>query len=758
MVGGGHSHALVLRKMGMEPWPDNVGLTLITNLADTPYSGMLPCHIAGLYDFDTAHIDLRPLTRFANCRLIMDQMVGLDPDRRQVICRDHPPIAYDTLSIDIGSTPVKSQVPGAAQYAIPAKPVPALLRAWSAYLKSLEQFLLEDPQTPATISIVGGGVGGVEMAFAMQIRLWELMRQYGKRPREQVAVHIFQRGAHLAKGRNQRTQKMVARMCQARNIQVHTEQTVCQVTPDLVRCQSGLEVTCDRTFWVTNASAPPWLTNSNLSLTADGFIAVKDTLQTRSHSNIFAAGDVATMINHNRPKAGVFAVRQGPPLYRNLKRHVLEQPLRPFRPQRRYLNIIDTDTQKAIASWGPFAVHGKWCRRWKDSIDRKFMSLFSDFPEMHTGNNTPQHRSRAHKDLPASTAAMHCSGCGSKVSGKVLTRALERVRAEAPSHADWPHRHNIYAGLDAPDDAAIIQAPNGKLAVHTVDHFSALIHDPFVFGQVCANHCLSDLFAMGATSHNVLAIATIPYGTEAAQEETLYQLLLGATIVLADAKTFLVGGHTTEGTEMSLGFACNGWIDPEQIWSKSGMQLGQSLILTKALGTGTLFAADQQRQAKGRWIEAAVASMLTSNREAAECFKQHGATACTDVTGFGLAGHLLEMVEASKVDVALDLSAIAHLPGADTTLSQAFFSSLHQRNRTSAITSIQLERTPTHLPTFQILFDPQTSGGLLASIPTSEVDACLSDLHQMGYLHSRCIGTVQAPNLRSKGITKPITI
>ena len=381
------------------------------------------------------------------------------------------------------------------------------------------------------------------------------------------------------------------------------------------------------------------------------------------------------------------------------------------------------------------------------------MSLFSDFPEMRTGNNTPQHRSRAHKDLPASTAAMHCSGCGSKVSGKVLTRALERVRAEAPSHADWPHRHNIYAGLDAPDDAAIIQAPNGKLAVHTVDHFSALIHDPFVFGQVCANHCLSDLFAMGATSHNVLAIATIPYGTEAAQEETLYQLLLGATIVLADAKTFLVGGHTTEGTEMSLGFACNGWIDPEQIWSKSGMQLGQSLILTKALGTGTLFAADQQRQAKGRWIEAAVASMLTSNREAAECFKQHGATACTDVTGFGLAGHLLEMVEASKVDVALDLSAIAHLPGADTTLSQAFFSSLHQRNRTSAITSIQLERTPTHLPTFQILFDPQTSGGLLASIPTSEVDACLSDLHEMCYLHSRCIVTVQSANQRAMGIT-----
>jgi len=769
MVGGGHSHALVLRKMGMEPWPTNVGITLITNLADTPYSGMLPCHIAGLYDFDTAHIDLRPLTRFANCRLIMDQMVGLDPEKRQVICRDHPPIAYDTLSIDIGSTPTKSQVPGAAQYAIPAKPVPGLLREWGSYLVELEKALIANPQTPATIGIVGGGVGGVEMAFAMQVRLWELMNQHGRDPKQQVAVHIFQRGAHLAKGRNRRTQKLVEHMCQVRNIQVHTHQNVCQVSMEGVRCQSGLEVACDRTFWVTNAAAPRWLTNSSLSLTPDGFIAVKDTLQARRHPNIFAAGDVATMINHARPKAGVFAVRQGPPLYRNLKRHVLGQAPKPFRPQKRYLNIIDTDTHTSIASWGPFAIRAKWCRHWKDSIDRKFMSLFSDFPDMNGGKEVSRiaavtqalsaaiaPKAQTQHDPTANT--MHCSGCGSKVGGKVLSRALARVRAEAPSHADWPYRHNIYAGLDAPDDAAVIQIPSGKLAVHTVDHFSALIKDPFVFGQICANHCLSDLFAMGATSHNVLAIATIPYGTNAAQEETLYQLLLGATIVLADAKTFLVGGHTTEGPELSLGFSCNGWIDPEQTWRKGNMLPGQSLILTKALGSGTLFAADQQRLAKGRWIEAAIASMLLSNRGAADCFKQHGATACTDVTGFGLAGHLLEMVEASKVDVALDLNAIAHLPGADKTLSQGIFSSLHKRNQVSAITAIQLERTPTHLPAFQILFDPQTAGGLLASVPTSEVETCLSDLHQMGYGHSRCIGTVHGPAQRSASITKPITI
>ncbi len=758
LVGGGHSHALVLRKMGMNPWPADVRLTLITNLADTPYSGMLPCHISGLYDFDTAHIDLRPLTRFANCRLIMDEMIGLDSSGQKVICKNHPPIAYDALSIDIGSTPTKSQVPGAAEHAIPAKPVPKLLKAWESYLDTLKKRLSKDPKAPAVVSIVGGGVGGVEMAFAMQVRLHHLIKDYAQAPAGQIAVHIFQRGPHLAKGRNRLTQWMVEKMCRERSIQVHTEENVCEVTANSVRCDSGLTVECDRTFWVTNASAPPWLKESGLTLTDSGFLAVKDTLQTLSHPNIFAAGDVATMVNHKRPKAGVFAVRQGPPLYKNLKRYVTDQPLKPFRPQSRYLNIIDTDTETSIASWGPFAVRAKWCRSWKNRIDHKFMSLFSEFPDMQAAQNS---RERLATSLPKGdsleTSRMHCSGCGSKVGEQVLTRALTRIRAEAPANEDWPDRNNIYAGLDAPDDAAIIKTPSGKLNVHTVDQFRALVDDPFIFGQICVNHCLSDLFAMGATSHSVLALATVPYGTDAKQEEILYQLLSGVSIAIAPSKTFLVGGHTTEGPELALGFACNGWIDPDQIWRKSGLQPGQSLILTKALGTGTLFAADMQRQAKGRWIESAIESMLQSNQNAADCLRAYRATACTDVTGFGLAGHLLEMVTASKVNVTLDLEAIERLPGAKDTLQKGLVSTLHERNKQSAIARIQTHTTHLSSPNFQALFDPQTSGGLLASIPTEQVASCIDELKRLGYSYSRCIGQVSSAH-ESKPIAKPLTI
>lgn len=756
LVGGGHSHALVLRKMGMNPWPADVRLTLITNLADTPYSGMLPCHISGLYDFETAHIDLRPLTRFANCRLIMDEMIGLDPEGQKIICRNHPPIAYDALSIDIGSTPTKSQVSGAAEYAIPAKPVPTLLKSWASYLATVEAKLAKDPQTTATISIVGGGVGGVEMAFAMQVRLQQLMER--GHSQQQIAVHIFQRGPHLAKGRNRLTQWMVERLCKEHQIFVHTGETVCEVTAKAVRCESGLVVACDRTFWVTNASAPPWLKGSRLALTDSGFLAVNDSLQT-SRPNIFAAGDVATMVNHKRPKAGVFAVRQGPPLYENLKRYVTGQPLQPFKPQKRYLNIIDTDKQSAIASWGPFAIHSAWCRRWKNSIDQKFMALFSDFPDMAAATLSDRLAATLSDQTLPSVAersrSLPCAGCGSKVGTQTLTRALNRIRTEAPSDADWPYRNNIYTGLDKPDDAAIIQVPQGQLAVHTVDQFRAIVADPFIFGQICVNHCLSDLFAMGATSHSVLALATVPYGTDAKQEETLYQLLSGAALALAEAKTFLVGGHTAEGPDLSLGFACNGWIDPAQVWRKSGMTPGQSLILTKALGTGSLFAADMQRQAKGRWIEQAIESMLQSNRVAADCLKQHGATACTDVTGFGLAGHLLEMMAASQVGVELKLSAIALLPGVSDTLQQGIVSSLHERNRQSAINALQVHPVQTTTP-LQILFDPQTSGGLLASIPAEQTAACLDSLRYLGYSQSRCIGTVTSD--RESLTAKPLTI
>ena len=177
---------------------------------------------------------------------------------------------------------------------------------------------------------------------------------------------------------------------------------------------------------------------------------------------------------------------------------------------------------------------------------------------------------------------MHCAGCGSKVGRSILDRVLQRLPVS--------HHPEVVIGLKEPDDAAVIQVPAGQLLVQTIDYFRSLVNDPFTFGQIATHHCLSDLYAMGATPHSALAVVTVPYGTEAVVSETLFQLLSGASTVLQEEKIALIGGHTTEGPELAFGLACNGLVAPDQLLRKSGMQSGQVLILTKAIGTGTLFA------------------------------------------------------------------------------------------------------------------------------------------------------------------------
>ncbi|MBV8166491.1 MAG: selenide, water dikinase SelD, partial [Alphaproteobacteria bacterium] len=315
----------------------------------------------------------------------------------------------------------------------------------------------------------------------------------------------------------------------------------------------------------------------------------------------------------------------------------------------------------------------------------------------------------------------------------VLSRALSTLEPV--------QRDDVLIGLAAPDDAAAVAVPAGKVMVHSVDYFRAMVEDPYVFGQIAANHALGDIFAMGAVPQTALAIATVPYGIEAKVEDQLHQMMAGALVTLKEADTALVGGHTSEGAELALGFAVNGLADRERLLRKGGLVPGDKLILTKALGTGTLLAADMRHRARGRWIDGALASMVQSNRAGAACLFRHGAHAATDVTGFGLLGHLVEMTRPSEVDATLVLADIPLLDGALDCVGRGIVSSLQPEN-VRLRRAIRNQEAASRSPIYPMLFDPQTAGGLLAGVPAPQAEACLAELRALGYARAAIIGEI----------------
>ena len=761
LVGGGHSHVAVLKAFGMQALP-GLRMTLVCTDAHTPYSGMLPGYVAGHYAYDEVHLDLVRLCVYAGARFVRAQVTGIDREARQVLLQGRPPLDYDLLAINTGSTPQLAQVPGAADHAIAVKPIAAFNARWLQLLAKVRA-----GQGPRRIAVVGAGAGGVELLLAMQYRLGNECKALGL-PAPQFA--LFSAAPEILPTHSAGVRARFMQTLQARGVQVHVGARVQAVSANGVQLLRAVapaleQVDADAVFWVTQAAGGSWLESTGLALDADGCVRVNAFLQSQSDARIFASGDVAAFGPRSLEKAGVFAVRMGMPLARNLRHALCGLALKPYRPQKHWLALISTGDRYAVASRGPLGFAGAWVWRWKDRIDRRFMQRFSDLSvatmapmAADTGALTHFADLDAQERAQAQAAqAMRCGGCAAKVGAGVLGRALGGLQTLDSS--------DVLIGLSAPDDAALVRIPAGKAQVQTGDFFRALIDDPYRFGQIAANHALGDIFAMGATPHTATAIAVVPPGLDRQTQSLLAQLMAGAVQVLNAAGCALVGGHSGEGPELSLGFAINGLVDldaqgqPLHVMRKTGALVGDALLLTKPLGTGTLLAAHALGRARGRWVEAALHSMAQSSQGAAQTLAQFGAHACTDVTGFGLLGHLVEMLQSPGLGAQLETASLPVLDGALASLQAGIFSSLHSSNAQQSLaiaagagkeagqgSEASLRR--------ELLFDPQTAGGLLASVPWDQAQACLQALRAQGYTQCALIGRVgEVANLRS-----PITL
>jgi len=364
LLGGGHAHVEVVRAFGKSP-PHDTQVSLMSSTHLTAYSGMLPGYVAGHYTREESHIDLAALCAVCGVRFIEREADALNLTARAVLDRHGERHAYDLLSVNTGSTPPLHTIEGADRRTIAVKPV-------DRFIAALERWDANDAAGPGrTVAVVGAGAAGVELVLALDHRLRRKLP-----PVQPFVLRLVTDAPRILDEFPARARTLVEQILRRQGIDVQTAARVERVDAAGIALASGVRIEADAVILTTGASPHPMFARSGLQTDARGFIAVSAGLQSLSHPKVFACGDVAAVLAHPRPKAGVFAVRQGPPLVRNLRRALAGAPPVSFVPQRRYLVLLSTGGRHAIAIRNGLTLHGAWAWHWKDWVDRRFVARF----------------------------------------------------------------------------------------------------------------------------------------------------------------------------------------------------------------------------------------------------------------------------------------------------------------------------------------------------------------------------------------------
>jgi len=366
LVGGGHSHVQILESLALEPIP-GFKTTVVVDSPIAIYSGMVPGFVAGQYQARDLEIDIPPLARQAGARVLVARAPEIASTRRQVIVADKPPVSFDLASINIGSTVVGLDLPGIRDFALPTRPIADLVARIDPLMAGFQDNV---ERTPFRVVVVGGGAGGVELAFTLQARLL-------KETDRPVSVQLVHSGRRLMDGYPIGLVRRIHRQAARRGIRVIPERRVVSAEEGTVRFETGDPLPFDALIWVVGAASHPFFRDSGLPTDSRGFGITRSTLQVEGEDDLFAVGDCATLDDFpETPKAGVYAVRQGPVLMRNLRARAAGKPLESYRPQSDFLTLLNLGDGTALgAKWGR-SFEGRWVMWLKDRIDRRFMRRF----------------------------------------------------------------------------------------------------------------------------------------------------------------------------------------------------------------------------------------------------------------------------------------------------------------------------------------------------------------------------------------------
>jgi selenide,water dikinase len=692
LIGGGHSHALVLRRWGMRPVP-GVRLTLVSPEATAPYSGMLPGHVAGHYPREALDIDLVRLARFAGARFIPARVVGLDPEAREARLSSGRRVPYDIASLDIGITSHMDGLPGFAEHGVPAKPLGPFAERWADAVAGTGRLRL---------AIIGGGVAGSEIAMACAHRLREAGRE--------AEITLVDRGRMLAPVPASARTRLIAALDRWGVTRIEGDAPV-EVLAGAVMLESGRRVAAELVIGAAGAAPQGWLTETGLDL-HDGFVTVNEHLRSTSHPTVYAAGDCAHFAPDPTPKAGVYAVRAAPVLARNLAADLAGRQRRAFRPQKDFLKLISMGGKMAVAEKRGLSISGPALWRWKDRIDARFMEKLRDLPKMPVPRAPADAATGVAREMAGPAP---CGGCGAKLGAAALPAVIAGFAGAA--RADTERLPG--------DDAAVIRFGAARQVIST-DHLRAFALDPALVARVAAVHALGDVWAMGAEPQSAVATVILPRLEARLQGAWLGEVMGAAHDVFAGAGASVLGGHSSMGAELTVGFTVTGLLDRDPV-TLAGGQAGDALILTKPVGSGVILAAEMQGKALGEDVLACWEAMALPQGGAAAVLAPV-AKAMTDVTGFGLAGHLWNICAASGTGAELSLDAVPFLEGAEALAERGVRSTLFAQNRAALDNVLEAGDGPRQ----DLLCDPQTAGGLLAAVDRARAGDLVAELARAG--------------------------
>ena len=689
LIGGGHSHLSVLMKLSKRPINGN-RITLITNEIDTPYSGMIPGYIEGIYSWRDSHIDLYRLCLKLNVRFIHAEVERVSAYEKEIYFKDRPKIKFDVLSINTGIQSNNREIKGAAKYCLPVKPISKLT---NNFLNKITNF--------KSIAFIGGGAGSVELALAIKKRFLNI--------NQDIKITIITGKRGLLSTFPQKTKLTSLKTLEKFKIDIIEYKRVLEVKPKQIILSDKSMLKIDKAILSTNSMTPKWLAKSDILLTKDNYILVNKSFQT-NYKYVFASGDVIDFNNQNLKKAGVFAVRSGKPLAINIKQFILGKKLVEYKFNKNYLALIGTSKRSAIATKYNLTFNSRFFFYLKKYIDQNFIKKFSDFKirkkftlealKTDVLNIFVKHKEK----ITDKNDIMQCKGCAAKVPLNALKQALPKDIVSTSEDA--------------------VSVPGHPELYQTVDMISSIITDPFLLGKIAANHSISDMVSVNSKITSAMMILQLPLSKTEINSRDLEQVLLGANEIFKTIDCPLIGGHTMIGKDKDpiIGFSILGQKQKKIKIMKNRRKIKTKdlLILTEKIGSGLIFAGINNYLIDSHFQIDVIKQMIKGNLNFGKISNQLNILSMTDITGFGLANHLLNLIKRdnSKTGLTIYPNKIPLFEGVNECLNKDIKSSLFKSNYDIAQKDIIYKRDKSKLD--NILYDPQTVGGIAFIIPQEE--------------------------------------